>query len=120
MSFGALLSFAFGLLGPIALETACIFEYIAQRKSRDRRPDEARIAKLRQYADIGLVAAWLLLAAAYLGFQHIAPDAAALEAGFQKWMTWMLGLLLLFDVEYLYLRRSRPREPGKKKKFWEI
>ena len=120
MSIAAITSFAVGILGPVALAAACVFEYMARRLAKDPRCDKDRLAELRHFADIGLVAAWLLLAAAYLLFQYLAPDAAAWEAAFQKWMTWMLGALLLLDILYLYLRRSRPRGSGPNKKFWEI
>lgn len=120
MSFGAILSYLFGILGPAAIAAACVFEFLARRLSKNPRGDKARLERLRHYADIGLVAAWLLLAAAYLSFQNLAPDAEALADGFQRWMTWMLGLLVVFDILYLYLRRSRPRRPGARKHFWEI
>lgn len=120
MSIVAVLSYAAGLLGPISMGAACVFEYMARRLAKNPRHDKSRAAKLRQHADIGLVAAWLLLAAAYLLFQYLTPDAAALEASFQVWMTWMLGALLVLDILYLYLRRARPRDAGTKKHFWEI
>jgi len=120
MSIGALLSFIAGILGPAAMGAACVFELLSRRLSRDPRSDKDRIEKLKQVSDVGLVAAWLLLAAAYLLFQYAAPDAAAVEPAFQRWMTWMLCALLVLDIVYLYLRRARPRKPGSKKKFWEI
>ena len=120
MSAGAICSYIAGVLGPVAMGAACVFEFIARRLSKSPRSDKTRIEKLQSYADIGLVAAWLLLAAAYLLFQNTAPDAAALEPAFQRWMSWSLGVLLVLDIVYLYLRRARPRKPGSKKNFWEI
>ncbi len=120
MSIGAMLGYVFGALGPAAMLTACVFEFLARRMSKDPRCDKAVLAKRRHYADIGLVAAWLLLAAAYVCFQYLAPDAAVLAVGFQTWMTGCLAALLVLDVVYLFLRRARPREEGKKKKYWEI
>lgn len=120
MSVGAILAFAFGILGPVAIGTACVFEFLARRLAKNPRCDKTKLAKLQRNADIGLVAAWLLLAAAYLCFQFLTPDAAVWEAAFQSWMTWMLGALLVLDIAYLYLRRARPRKAGQKKRFWEI
>lgn len=120
MSTFGMLSFAAGILGPIAMAAACVFEFMARKLAKNPRCDKNRLAKLQQYADIGLVAAWLLLAVAYLLFQNITPDASVLQASFESWMTWMLGALLLLDIVYLYLRRARPRKAGEKRKFWEI
>ncbi len=120
MSIGALLSFALGILGPASLLTACIFEFLARRMARDARHDKEKLAKRQRYADVGLVAAWLLLAAAYLCFSFLTPDAAAWQEAFQAWMTGMLAALAVLDIVYLYLRRARPRPAGKKKNFWEI
>ena len=120
MSIGAWLGFIFGVLGPAALLAACVFEFLARRMSRDPRCDKDLLSKRQQYADIGLVAAWILLAAAYLCFQYMAPDASGLADRFQSWMTGCIVALVLLDIVYLYLRRSRPRERGKKKRFWEI
>lgn len=120
MSIGSILGFAFGILGPISMGSACVFEYMARKLAKDPRCDKSRLEKLRTYADVGLVAAWLLLAAAYLSFQHLAADAAALASSFESWMTWMLFALLILDIVYLFLRRARPKKPGAKKRFWEI
>ena len=120
MSFGSILGFVAGILGPISMAVACVFEFKAGRMQKNPRCDKTRLEKLRHYADIGLVAAWLLLAAAYLSFQYLATDAAALAGTFETWMTWMLIALLVFDIAYLFLRRKRPRDPGAKKRFWEI
>ena len=120
MSFGLILGFAFGLLAPISLLAACAFEYLARKMSADPRCDKTVLEKRKRNADVGLAAAWLLLAAAFLCFRYLAPDAEAFAKTFQQWMTWMLGALLLLDIIYLFLRRSRPRQAGKKKNFWEI
>ena len=120
LTTGSILSFAAGLLGPLAMAAACVFEALARRLAKKTGCDETRLERLRSYADAGLVAAWLLLAAAYLLFRYLAPDAAALEPSFQRWMTWMLGALLVLDLLYLYLRRARPRKPGGNKRFWEV
>ena len=114
------MSFAFGILGPVSMLLACVFELLARRMRRSPRPDEALLEKRQQFSDVCLVAAWLLLAASYLCFQGITPDAEALAAGYETWMTGMLVALLVFDVVYLYLRRARPRSAGQKKRFWEI
>lgn len=120
MSVGTILSFALGVLGPVALAVACVFEFLARRTRKDPRCDKSILARQQKTADVGLVAAWLLFAAAYVAFQTMAPDAAVWERLFQKWMTWVIGGLLVLDVLYLVLRRSRPRKPGQKKQFWEI
>ena len=120
MSFGAILSFAFGILGPAAIAVACVFEGMARRLAKDPRHDKDRVGRLRRNADIGLVAGCLLLPGAYLAFQTIVPDAEAVEAAFQAWMTWMLAAFLAADIIYLLLRRARPRDPNAKKRFWEI
>ena len=120
MSFGAVLAFACGILGPCAIGAACVLEFLARRLGKNPRCDKKRLSKLQNGADIGLVAAWLLLAAAYIFFRYAAPDAEALEATFGTWMTWMLVALLVLDIVYLYLRRARPRKAGAKKHFWEI
>ena len=114
------MGYAFGVLGPAAMLAACVFELLARRMSKNPRCDKKRLERLQQYADVGLVAAWLLLAAAYLSFRYLAPDAEALAAGFEGWMSAMLGALLILDIVYLFLRRSRPRPEGKKKNFWEM
>lgn len=114
------MGYAFGALGPAAMLAACVFEFLARRVSKNPRGDRKRLAELQQYADVGLVAAWLLLAAAYLCFRYLAPDAEAQAASFESWMTGMLLALLALDIVYLYLRRSRPRPKGKKKNFWEM
>lgn len=120
MSFGAILGFVAGILGPASMAVACVFEFLAVRTAKNPRCDKNKLEILRKYADIGLVAAWLLLAAAYLAFQHLAPDAPAVAGTFETWMTWMLFALLAFDIVYIFLRRKRPRKPGAKKSFWEI
>mgnify|MGYP007070022458 CR=1 FL=1 len=120
MSFGATLSFILGLLGPAAMLTACVFELLAKRLRKNPRCDKKLVERRQTIADAGLVAAWLLLAAAYLCFQRMAPDAAALEGRFQTWMTGVLLALLVLDIVYLVLRRSRPRQEGQKKHFWEM
>lgn len=120
MSFGAILGFAFGVLGPAAILVACVFEFLARRMAKNPRCDKKILARRQQIADVGLVAAWICLALAYVCFNHLAPDAAALESAFQTWMSVMLILLLVLDIVYLYLRRSRPRPAGAKKHFWEI
>lgn len=120
MSIGAILGYCFGILGPASMAAACVYEYMARKLAKNPRCDKNRLEKLRTRADIGLVAAWLLLAAAYLSFQYLAVDAAALAASFESWMTWMLFALLAFDIVYLFLRRARPKKPGAKKRFWEI
>ena len=120
MSMGAILGYAAGVLSPLAMLAACVFELLARKLSRDPRCDKALLEKRRQLADAGLVAAWLLLAAAYLCFQYLAAETAASPDWFMGWMSWCLVLLLALDIWYLYLRRSRPRQPGKKKNFWEL
>lgn len=120
MSLGTVLSFVFGILGPISLLVACVMEFLARRLAKDPRCDKTLLEKRRRYADIALVAAWILLAAAYLVFQSIAPDAEAWRELFQKWMTGMLIALVAIDIVYLYLRRGRPRAEGQRKRFWEI
>ncbi len=120
MSTFAVLSYVSGILGPIALAAACVFELLARRHAAKAGQDAEQVEKLRRCADVGLVAAWLLLAAAYMLFKNLAPDADALAVSFQSWMTWMLGTLLVLDILYLYLRRARPKKPGEKKRFWEI
>lgn len=120
MSIGAMLSFAMGLLGPIALLAACVFEFLGRRMAQNPRCDREKLAKRQQWADIALVAAWLLLGGAYLCMSYLTPDAAAWQTAFSSWMSGMLVALLVLDVIYLYLRRARPRPAGAKKRFWEL
>lgn len=120
MSFGAILSFGLGIAGPAALLIACVFEFMGRRMARNPRHDKEKLAKRQHWADVGLVCAWLCLAAAYLCFSYLTVDAAAWQAAFESWMTIMLLALLALDILYLYLRRARPRPAGKKKRFWEI
>ena len=120
MSVGAIVSFACGALGPISLACACVAELLARRIGKNPRCDKKRLAGLRHAADVALVAAWLLLAASYLAFQWISPDARILSDSFQLWMTWMLGAMLVLDILYLWLRKGRPRANGNKKHFWEM
>lgn len=108
------MNYIFGILGPVAMLCACVFEFLARRMAKKPQRNESRLEKLRHFADIGLVAAWLLLGAAYL-----LTDASSGDTAFETWMTWMLLALLALDIVYLYLRRSRPRPAGKKKYFWE-
>ncbi len=109
------MNYVFGILGPVSMLAACVFEFLARRVARKPRHNAALPVKFRRFADIGLVAAWLLLGGAYL-----LTDASAGDARFEAWMTWMLLALLILDILYLYLRRGRPRSEGKKKHFWEI
>lgn len=109
------MNYVFGLLGPAAMLAACVFEFLARRMAKNPRHNKELLEKRQKYADIALVAAWLLLAAAYL-----LTDASAGNTQFETWMTGMLIALLALDVVYLYLRRARPRQPGQKKHFWEI
>lgn len=112
-----ILSLALGVFSPAAMITGCVFEAIAWRLAKNPRGDKAILEKRRQTSDAFLVAAWLLLAAAYICFNRLC--AGADETLFKTVMTWSLGVLLLADVYYLYLRRARPRKPGKKR-FWEL
>jgi hypothetical protein len=96
-----------GVLSPIAILIACIFEFLAKRLRKDPRCDKQKLARAYQVADIGLVAAWVLLALAYgLGGDSVSGI--------------IVVLLLVLDIPYLFLRRSRPKTPGQKKHFWEV
>ena len=108
------MSYILGILSPAAIFIACVFEFMARRMAKDARHDKALLEKRQKTADMSLVAAWLLLGAAYL------VGASAGDAVFESMMTWVLLVLLALDVVYLYLRRSRPRPAGKKKRVWEI
>ncbi|MCD7845324.1 MAG: hypothetical protein LUG57_05650 [Oscillospiraceae bacterium] len=120
MSFGAILSFGLGIAGPAALLVACVFEAMGRKMAKNPRCDKEKLAKRQHWADVGLVCAWLFLAAAYLCFSYLTADAATWQTSFESWMTIMLVALLVLDIVYLYLRRARPRPAGKKKRFWEI
>lgn len=120
MGFGAILSYGTGILSPVSMAAACVFEYLGRRMAKNPRCDKSRLEKRRTLADGFLAAAWLLLAAAYLCFRYLTPEAEALAGSFESWMTWMLFLLLALDIVYLILRRSRPKQAGAKKRFWEI
>lgn len=113
-----ILSLALGALSPAAMIAGCVFEAMAYRLAKNPRGDKALLEKRRQVSDVLLVAAWLLLAAAYLCFNGLCGGAD--DALFRTVMTWCLGVLLLADIYYLYLRKARPRKPGKKKNFWEM
>ncbi len=120
MSIGAILSFMIGVAGPAALLVACVCEFMARRMTAKPRKEPERIQKCQHIADIALVCSWLFLAAAYLCFSYLTPDAAAWQASFEAWMSVMLTALVILDIIYLYLRRARPRSPEKKKRFWEL
>lgn len=106
------MNYILGILSPAAIFIACVYEFMARRMVKDPRHDKKLLEKRQKTADIALVAAWLLLAVACL----IGGDAR-----FDSMMTWwVFPALLVLDVVYLYLRRSRPRPAGKKKYFWEI
>jgi ABC-type xylose transport system permease subunit len=94
------------VLSPIAILVACIFEFLAKRLRRDPRCDKEKLARQYRVSDIGLVAAWVLLALAY----GLSGDSVGV----------VILILLVLDIIYLFLRRSRPRAPGQKKKFWEV
>lgn len=113
-----ILALALGVLSPAAMIAGCVFEAIAYRLAKNPRGDKAVLEKRRQVSDGLLVAAWLLLAAAYICFNRLCAGMDG--AAFQAVMTWCLGVLLLADIYYLYLRRARPRKPGRKKRFWEM
>lgn len=119
MSIGMILTLGVSALGPVALAVACILEYTAWKMRKNPRCDKAVLGKRQQASDRWLVAAFGLWALGYI-VQSLCPDAVAWEALFQKWMTWVIGILLVLDIPYLIWRRSRPRKPGQKKQFWEI
>lgn len=117
MGAGYIISLALGVLSPAAMLGGCVFEALAYKMAKNPRCDKALLEKRRQISDVFLVAAWLLLAAAYLSFRGLC--AGADDTLFKAVMTWILFVLLAADIYYLYLRRSRPRKPGQKKRFWE-
>lgn len=108
------MNYILGILSPAAIFIACVYEFMARRMVKDPRHDKKLLEKRQKTADIALAAAWLLLGAAYL------VGNSSGNAAFEAMMTWALLALLVLDVVYLYLRRSRPRPAGKKKHFWEI
>lgn len=118
MQISYILSLVLGVLSPAAMIAGCVFEAMAYRLAKNPRGDKALLEKRRQVSDVLLVAAWLLLAAAYVCFNQLC--AGADDTLFKTCMTWCLGVLLLSDIYYLYLRKARPRKPGKKKQFWEM
>ena len=120
MSFGTVISFGFGILSPLALVVACIFEFIARRMAKGKKPDTALLQKRQTVADACLIAAWILLALAYVCFRFLPTDKDVWQAAFQNWMTWCIYALVALDIVYLYIRRARPRKEGEKKRFWEV
>lgn len=118
MNLAYILGIVLGVLAPLTLVAACVFEGQSFRLLKDPRHNKEKLAGIQKKADILLVAAWLLLAAAYLA--HNLLSGGAEDPLFAKHMTWVLGALLLADIYYLYLRKARPRKPGQKKHFWEI
>jgi len=112
-----IISYILGVLAPATLIACCVFEAMAFKLSKNPRCDAELLAKRRNVADALLVAAWLVLAAAYLAGRYFI--AAADEALFSKYFTYVLGAMLLADIYVLYLRRSRPKKGGKKR-FWEM
>ena len=119
MSIGAILSMGAGALGPVALAVACVFEFTAWKMRKNPRCDKVVLEKRQRASDVALVAGLALWALAYI-IQSMCPNAAAWEELFQKWMTWVIGGLVVVDIPYLVFRRTRPRKPGQKKRFWEI
>lgn len=109
---------ALGVLSPAAMIAGCVFEVMAYKLAKNPRGDKQLLEKRRQASDVLLVAAWALLAAAYLCFNGLC--AGMDDTLFKTVMTYCLGVLLLADIYYLYLRKARPRKPGKKKQFWEM
>lgn len=119
MSIGMILTLGVSALGPVALAVACVFEYMAWKMRKNPRASKELLAQRQKASDTGLVAAFGLWALGYI-IQSVCPDAAAWELLFQKWMTWIVCILLVLDIPYLIWRRSRPGKPGQKKRFWEI
>jgi hypothetical protein len=103
LSFGIVCA----VLSPIAILVACIFEFLAKRLRKDPRCNKEKLARYYLVGDIGLVAAWVLLGVAYALGGNSVGDI-------------IIILLLVLDIPYLFLRRSRPKAPGQKKKFWEV
>lgn len=118
MDMAFILGMVFGVLAPLTLIAACVFEGKSFRLLKDPRHNKEQLAGIQKKSDILLVAAWLLLAAAYLA--HNLLSGGAESPLFAQYMTYVLGALLLADIYYLYLRRARPRKPGQKRHFWEI
>lgn len=119
MSIGAILTLGVSALGPVALAVACVFECMAWKMRKNPRSDKNLLEKRQHASDVCLVAAWGLWALGYV-FQSMAPGAAEWESLFQRWMTWVVGILVVLDIPYIIWRRTRPRKPGQKKNFWEI
>jgi hypothetical protein len=95
------------ILSPVSILIACIFEFLAKRLRKDPRCNKEKLARYCQVADIGLVAAWVLLGVAYA----MCGDSIG---------GIIILLLLVLDIPYLFLRRSRLKNSGQKKKFWEV
>lgn len=118
MDLAFILGIVLGILAPVTLAAACVMEARSFRMLKDPRHNKEKLAGIQKKADIFLVAAWVLLGVAYLAHNLLVGGAE--DPLFAKGMTYILGVLLLEDIYYLYLRRARPRRPGQKKHFWEI
>ncbi len=117
MTLPYILAMIFGVLSPVSMVVACVFEGKAFRLRKNPRHDKTLCQKLQRKGDNFLAVAFLLLAAAYI--VHGVLTGQSGEPLFAASMTYVLGALLLADIYYLYLRRSRPRKAGQKKRFWE-
>ncbi len=118
MSVPYILAMIFGVLSPISMVIACMFESRCVKLAKDPRHDKALWAQLCRKADNFMAIAFLLLAGAYI--VHGVLTGQSGEPLFAASMTYVLGALLVADIVYLFLRRKRPRKPGQKKRFWEL
>ena len=119
MSLGGIAAMILGVLAPVSLVFACVCEALAARGAKNPRGDKQKLAKTYTAANAGLVAAWLLLAAAYLVFKFLSGASDAQTAQFQTFMTWALLAALAADIVFLALRRGRPAEFRGRRQFWE-
>ena len=113
MSVGLVISLVCGVLAPVSLVFACVFEFLAARLAKNPRCDRQRLTRRYTLSDVGNVAAWLFLLVAYL----INRNAASTT--FTNAMSYLLLGTLVADLVFLWLRRKRPRPEGKKKNIWE-
>lgn len=118
MSVAYILAMVFGVLSPISMVIACVYESRCAKLIKDPRHDKDLWARIARKADSFMAIAFLLLAAAYIVHGVLTGESG--EALFAASMTYILGALLVADIVYLFLRRRRPRKPGQKKRFWEF
>jgi len=118
MDIGSIAGMIFGGLAAVSLAFGCISELLAAYAAGNGRGDKSRLKKLYVRADGGNILAWVFFAAGVLSCT-LSGGAAGSEAVFERAVSWASAVLLMADVYFLHLRRSRAPEFKKGKRFGE-